>query len=362
MSQLANKWIDIFRAGDYGAKGKFTAADLSQVAADYDPAKHESPAVIGHPQSNGPAWGWAKKLQVAGDVLQAQFDECDPTFEQMVQQGKFKKRSASFYKPGGGPTGKLYLRHVGFLGAQPPEVKGLKDVQFSEGQETAEVVFEEEGMADQQIDDQALSERMTAWFAKTFGPKPAATTTFSEEQLQAAIEAAVAPLRAKLETQTTSFAESQTAVQKAAVKSRAAEAISRLKQKGKWIPAFDKAGLVVVFEELAANDQVVEFGEGEGKKSLTPLDAFVSFMDQLPAIVPNAPVYTGQAVTPTGASKTPGVNDSQRAPADPNSSALDAKTREIMTAKNCDYGTALAQAAADNPQLTVPGGAATGAV
>ncbi len=29
----------------------------------------------------------------------------------------------------------LYLRHVGFLGAQPPSVKGLKQVSFSEQEE-----------------------------------------------------------------------------------------------------------------------------------------------------------------------------------------------------------------------------------
>ena len=67
-----------------------------------------------------------------------------PAFEEMVQHSLFKKRSASFYRK---PAG-IELRHVGFLGAQPPDVKGLADMKFEEGFETAEVVFEEETMSD----------------------------------------------------------------------------------------------------------------------------------------------------------------------------------------------------------------------
>jgi len=65
-----------------------------------------------------------------------------PEFAEMVNAGRFKKRSASFLMPDtkGNPTpGKFYLRHVGFLGAQGPAVKGLKDFQFAdEGEGVAE--------------------------------------------------------------------------------------------------------------------------------------------------------------------------------------------------------------------------------
>lgn len=51
-----------------------------------------------------------------------------PAFEEMVKQGLFAKRLIGLYQRDKG----LALRHVGFLGAQPPEIKGLADVQFSE--------------------------------------------------------------------------------------------------------------------------------------------------------------------------------------------------------------------------------------
>ena len=69
----------------------------------------------------------------------------------MVQAGRFKKRSASFYPPQApnNPTpGKWYLRHVAFLGAQPPAVAGLKDIQFSEDDAGGAVCFSETVTAD----------------------------------------------------------------------------------------------------------------------------------------------------------------------------------------------------------------------
>lgn len=48
MSTLADQWLEVFRAGDYGAKGKFTEQDLRAIASSYDPSLHEAPVVIGH--------------------------------------------------------------------------------------------------------------------------------------------------------------------------------------------------------------------------------------------------------------------------------------------------------------------------
>ena len=47
-----------------------------------------------------------------------------PIFLHALKEGRYKKRSISLT-----PEGKL--RHVGFLGAAKPAVKGLADIQFS---------------------------------------------------------------------------------------------------------------------------------------------------------------------------------------------------------------------------------------
>jgi len=52
----------------------------------------------------------------------------------MVNKGRYKKISASFYSPNypfNPAPGSYYLKHVGFLGAVPPAVKGLGDARFS---------------------------------------------------------------------------------------------------------------------------------------------------------------------------------------------------------------------------------------
>lgn len=131
--------IEIFRAGKRpDSRGNLTEIKISQLAqavTAYDPNLHEAPAVIGHPKDNAPAYAWVKGLSLEGDTLKAELAQIDPEFSEMVQAGRFKKVSASFYledSPHNPKPGKLYLRHVGFLGAMPPAVKGLRNPEFSE--------------------------------------------------------------------------------------------------------------------------------------------------------------------------------------------------------------------------------------
>lgn len=130
--------IEIFRAGRHvdssGRELNFTAADIAQIAAAYNPELSEAPIVVGHPTLNGPAYGWTKALHADGDRLLAEPHQVEAQFAELHTEGRFKKKSASLFHPDspGNPTpGKWYLRHIGFLGAQPPAVKGLRDAQFA---------------------------------------------------------------------------------------------------------------------------------------------------------------------------------------------------------------------------------------
>lgn len=134
--------IEIFKAGKRtdanGVVVDITTADLQQAVDAYNINFHESPAVIGHPQLNAPAYGWVKRLELDGDVLKAEFDQIDPEFAEMVEKGRFKKISSSFYladSPNNPCPGNLYLRHVGFLGAMPPAVKGLRNPEFADNEQ-----------------------------------------------------------------------------------------------------------------------------------------------------------------------------------------------------------------------------------
>lgn len=131
--------LEIFRAGAHtdmsGRTIRFTTSDLTRTAHAYDPAKHEAPLVVGHPQTDDPAYGLVAELQITGDALEAIPHQIDPAFATLVNAGRFSKISASFFMPDapGNPVpGVYYLRHIGFLGAAAPAVKGLRKPQFSE--------------------------------------------------------------------------------------------------------------------------------------------------------------------------------------------------------------------------------------
>jgi hypothetical protein len=123
--------LEVFRAGDFGERGHWTAEALEQMAEDYDASLHEAPVTVDHAQS-GPALGWVESLRRVGDVLVARLRDLDPGFAGMIRRGAFKKRSVELYR-GLSETGRPYLRAVSFLGACPPAVKGLADVVFAEG-------------------------------------------------------------------------------------------------------------------------------------------------------------------------------------------------------------------------------------
>lgn len=134
-------WIPIFRGGrqiDSNGMEHDGDALIDKAIAAFNPAINEPSVCIGHPADNAPAFGWVEALKKGadkiGNLLLAKFKQVEPAFADMVKRGLFKKRSAAFYPDGS-------LRHVGFLGAMPPAVKGLADVAFRDNGQTP-VTFE----------------------------------------------------------------------------------------------------------------------------------------------------------------------------------------------------------------------------
>ena len=116
-----------------GKSVTLTIPMLQALANAYSPRLHEAPLVIGHPEHDAPAYGWVTSLTFSDGALQAETSQCNE-LRQLIDAGHYKKVSASFYEPDaeGNPTPtKYYLRHVGFLGAIPPSIKGLRAVSFA---------------------------------------------------------------------------------------------------------------------------------------------------------------------------------------------------------------------------------------
>lgn len=130
--------IEIFKPGKHRAmNGKqyaFSQADAEAIATAFDPQNAPVPIVIGHPKHDAPAYAWAETVYMDGNIMKARLKDVDPDFAEIVRAGRYKNISSSFYAPDSPSNpipGQYYLRHIGFLGAAAPAVKGLKPVEFT---------------------------------------------------------------------------------------------------------------------------------------------------------------------------------------------------------------------------------------
>jgi hypothetical protein len=299
-----SKPIHIFRPGTHtamsGATLAFSETDLQASARAYDPSLHEAPLVVGHPKSDDPAYGWVKSLRFAEDGLQAEPYQVDVAFAELVDAGRFKKISASFYPPNSSANpvpGVFYLRHVGFLGAQPPAIKGLKAVEFADDAEFVEFSewddvqhasvlrslrewligrfgLEEADKAVpqaavQQLEQSAQQEIMEA-ATEDASPQPAYHESNPGDTMSADQQARLAELEAenqRLKQQQADFAEQQKQAKTAADHASHLAFAEGLIKSGQLLPS-QKDLVISTLDFMAGQEQVVEFGEGDGKKPL----------------------------------------------------------------------------------------------
>lgn len=133
------KTINIFRSGTHTAMGgqtlTYSEQDIDRMAAAYNESARPAPLVLGHPQHDDPAYGVVKSLFAKAGVLYA-IASVSAALIALVKAGQYNNVSAAFVAPAGpgNPApGAWYLRHVGFLGAIAPAVKGLDPIAFAEG-------------------------------------------------------------------------------------------------------------------------------------------------------------------------------------------------------------------------------------
>ena len=260
--------IEIFRAGRHvdsgGVAHSFSADDIRAMAAGYDRAQREAPLTVGHPADDRPAYGWVGGLRATADGrLTMSARDVEPAFAELLRRRRFAKRSAAFYPPAhpNNPTpGQWYLRHVAFLGAQPPAVAGLKDIQFAD--EAGLVSF-----ADATVDTDAPTE----WVPDPQPepePEPASPPVETPMDLQQELEAARAELAAEKEKRGAAEAAVQAARAEALAARRAeqAEFCEALLKTAQLLPP-DRAPALAALE-AAANAAPVAFAEGQPPRSV----------------------------------------------------------------------------------------------
>jgi hypothetical protein len=263
------KPIEIFKPGTHVTMGgvamSFSEADVAATAAAYDPALRDAPLVVGHPAADHPAYGWTDAAQFADGVLTITPKDVDPAFAEMVNAKRFPRISAAFLGPNdpNNPVpGVYYLRHVGFLGAMAPAVKGLRSPEFAEGEELIVIEFGEGDLAIVA----AKAAPTSSHEESIMTPEQVAAKQAEITQQQEALAASQAQLnadKAALDAKGAEFAEREAALKSgeaAAQKTELAAFAETLVTAGKILPR-DKEGLVAFMAAESAAD-VIEFGEG----------------------------------------------------------------------------------------------------
>lgn len=252
------KWCEIFKAGKHvdsaGRERIWSVSDLDRMVDSYKPDYHEAPICIDHneaggPVVGGPAYGWVESLKREGELVLAKFRSVVPEFAEMVSKGLFKKRSVSIYPDGS-------LRHVAWLGAKPPAIKGLADFTFNEDAADLEGIF-------------AYSELPADVNFQEVNTMP------TIEELKAKLEASEAKVNVLQQENTgltAQFSEIQAKTKKDKIDAFIADGI----QKGKILPAWKEKGLAEFMNALDSQEQEYQFNEASGKQ--TQLQFFQDFI------------------------------------------------------------------------------------
>ncbi len=283
----------------------FGAAQLQAIADGYDAAANPAPLVIGHPKMDDPAYGWVAGLAVEDGMLVANPERVEPSFAEIVREGRYAKVSAQFYPPDhphNPKPGVHYLKHVGFLGAHAPGVKGLGTVSLADGEAgpllTIDLVptAQEKTVAD---------------------PEKKCELSFAEQQTE-------------LDKRETAIRAREVAAEKTARDARHADHVSfaeTMIEGAKLAPA-GKGLLVGLLDELGDKAEVVSFGEGDADK-LTPVAAMKKLLGGAKPLVSLGEFATPDKKAGTGLA-------SFAAPAgytvDPEQAALHSRARELQDA------------------------------
>lgn len=317
--------LQIFRAGTHtdqsGRTLAFSTADLAATASAYDPAHHEAPLVVGHPATDDPAYGWVAALHLQDGALEAAPRNVDPAFAELVAAERFNRISSSFFlpdAPGNPVPGVYYLRHVGFLGAAAPAVKGLRKPRFDLADEGGTVTLEFSLPESIPMPDPAVD----------FAAREAELKTRAEQQ-----SAAFAARDAELAAREAALAKADA---ERARESAVAFAATHV-QAGRLLPR-QQAGLVELL--LAVPAAPLEFADADGTAAkIGPRAWLEKFVAELPAQVDYAERTAPDASERPAAqfAAPPGFS------VDPKGLVLHRRAQTLARQKSISYAQALAE-------------------
>lgn len=300
--------IPVFKPGTHtavdGRKITFTLENCIDLAESYDPNLSEAPAVIGHPKLTAPAYAWAKSFEVKDGLVYAKLDQINPEFAEAYNAGSYKKRSLSIYlpdSPGNPKPGHYYARHIGFLGAAAPAIKGLPDASFAESD--GEQGAAEFSMADEEFDENLISilsnlrdlliEKEGIASADLFLPQWRLESLRAisdrkqkeKEKMPQPLDASFAEQQAAIDAKNAELAKREQALLEKEQTNKRAEFAAfadELVKDGKLLPTH-KTTVVEVFMSLG--NEPISFAEGNTTVNSSPSDLIKKVLSERPAFM-----------------------------------------------------------------------------
>lgn len=178
--------IHVLKAGTWPANPRdltLSDSDLTQIAAAYVPGTYQAPVVLGHPENDHPAYGWTLGLFIDANGMWAEV-EVTPSLAEAIEAGHYRTVSVSLWPPGasGNPAPAGWsLKHIGFLGAKPPAVKGLTPLQLA-ASNTGESVTTTFDLQERDMPENDTAAREAAQAAKAAELAQQAATLAEREQ------------------------------------------------------------------------------------------------------------------------------------------------------------------------------------
>lgn len=284
--QQPGEWgpVEVFRAGDYGVKGKYSETDLDEVIGAFKPEHFAPPMTLHHEDKQGPH-AQVSRLERVGKKLHAWFKDVSSEAKSWLGERPYVRPSVEFYNRSARTGGKLALRAVSFVSV--PEVKGMAlipPLAFGEDEgeffriDFSELCEEQTTMAEEQPQNKPAQDPKVV--EKTAEVDPAAVTRMSETVAAQAKQ--IADLSRDLRR-----AEWQRRVQE-------------LASKGVPPAVLNRPGLAEFSEAVAGLSGTVKFGEGDKAGELTPAKFLDGLLEGLAGVVPMGERPTVESVEHKG--------------------------------------------------------------
>lgn len=289
--------IAVFRTGTHtdaaGIEHTFTAEHLRAIADQFDADATPTPIVKGHPANDDPAFGWIERFlfEESSGILYAVPKDVDPNFAAEVKAKRFQMVSVALYpptSPRNPKPGIYYPRHVGYLGAATPAVKGLKAANFTDNDEGF-LMFDSKDDAAQLSFAEKLATAVTTALVK-MGFKPAADegnpgTGSKEPDVKGSTEyKELETEHVTLQRQLATMKAEQAKLEAKTARVEVAAFTEQLTTEGKLTPVEAGRLTEVLFAMNAATE--IEFSEGEGADAKAvkakPADMLRDFLKALP--------------------------------------------------------------------------------